>query len=1042
MKRSTEYQSLRQYVLSGQYQAAMVGLSKSTALSTSEREELQSLIEFQIGKLTPPETRRFDRLVHFLACLAPGLFLFVLRACRRILLGTPGVAQKLNAKFEAVYLDRHRYLIHARYSNFTYGLSQSLSLSAICSTQSFPVESAYLKGLIGHFYCLSGRFDAGLPLLEHSVQKLEALQVPSEGQIAYPLQLLLEIRAILALQVIYSGRPKAGQKMYEDLIPHIESAGYFWLRAFARTMRLYASLELLDEAALGQDIQELQFQLGDTFRTKYGLRTTAYAGLISALKGRLHVARHQSLRAESYYDKTDSFVERGRYHYVRALIELELGQQESAIYHGRRATDFFVPISGGAFFEAESVLLTTEIELRTMVAAPRSRSFDGRIQQIHKRLRGVRRLIRGAPAFERRVDFLLLLSRYLTDDQQAALDELDQFLPQLNETSPRLKELGQRFTRGSSSVQGLNRQSELLIEQSLLAAIAEISAIPKAHDPTTKGLNLLAGILGVDSIEISDKASAATNDPDVSVTQDVGRLTARLKFSSRTVEAVFLGSPNIEFDRDLRLLVEVLLQMIHSIALAKEAADHRQQAEIGRMAAQVAHDIRSPLSALNMVVASFNNEDAEKRRIIRSATQRINDIANSLIEKNRGKTPSEHETQPVLMLGPVVGSIISEKRTQYRNQSHVNIVEDISDAYGIFVSMSRVELARALSNLIDNAVDALKPEGGTVTLKVVENSQGSAEVHLTDDGKGMPPEVLMRLGERGFTVGKGKLGSGIGFHHAKSTIEGAKGAILVHSEVGRGTTIKILLPQEAKPDWFLRELQLEPGQLLLTVDDDETIHQLWANRFAGTLGRTSSSHLAFRSIESFEQWLVSHPSANFMALVDHEFIGSRERGLDAIVRLKLAGRAVLVTSHYDEVDIVDLASKHGIKILPKGQSNLVPIVGGESMPSVDAVLVDDDSLVRATWQMAAKDSGRHLVTFASEDEFLANQKRIPLATPLYIDVELGNGIRGEHVASRASRVGYRKIFLATGYDAGSITRPACVSGVRGKEPPFAGGGAG
>ena len=55
------------------------------------------------------------------------------------------------------------------------------------------------------------------------------------------------------------------------------------------------------------------------------------------------------------------------------------------------------------------------------------------------------------------------------------------------------------------------------------------------------------------------------------------------------------------------------------------------------LSSQVSHDIRSPLAALNMIVGSLDVLPEEKRQIIRNATQRINDIANQLLQK--GKDP-------------------------------------------------------------------------------------------------------------------------------------------------------------------------------------------------------------------------------------------------------------------------------------------------------------------------------------------------------------------------------------------------------------------
>ena len=74
--------------------------------------------------------------------------------------------------------------------------------------------------------------------------------------------------------------------------------------------------------------------------------------------------------------------------------------------------------------------------------------------------------------------------------------------------------------------------------------------------------------------------------------------------------------------------------------------------------------------------------------------------------------------------------------------------------------------------------------------------------------------------------------------------------------------------------------------------------------------------------------------------------------------------------------------------------------------------------------------------FGSAEEFLAAAREIDLETPLYIDVNLGTGIKGQDFALEAARIGFTNIFLATGYDVQDVARPDCVTAVVGKDPVF------
>ena len=109
------------------------------------------------------------------------------------------------------------------------------------------------------------------------------------------------------------------------------------------------------------------------------------------------------------------------------------------------------------------------------------------------------------------------------------------------------------------------------------------------------------------------------------------------------------------------------------------------------VASQVAHDIRSPLTALNMVVGVLDEIPEEKRIVVRSAIQRINDIANDLLSRGRNSSSIDSqqidkslEIDSVAMLSSLVDSLVSEKRIQYREKIGVSIDIELSKSYGLF----------------------------------------------------------------------------------------------------------------------------------------------------------------------------------------------------------------------------------------------------------------------------------------------------------------------------------------------------------------------
>ena len=260
-------------------------------------------------------------------------------------------------------------------------------------------------------------------------------------------------------------------------------------------------------------------------------------------------------------------------------------------------------------------------------------------------------------------------------------------------------------------------------------------------------------------------------------------------------------------------------------------------AALSKLSAQVAHDIRSPLAALDSALRDVAQLPESQRLLIRGAAGRIRDIANDLLEKHRdARTAAGHLLGPRLLSG-LIGPVIAEKRLQFRDRPDVAI--DFSpgpDSYGLFAKVQPAEFSRILSNLINNGVEALAG-GGSVVLGL-SREKGAVALSVSDNGKGIAPELLPRIGQMGETHGKAG-GSGLGLHHARTTVEGWGGSFAVSSEAGKGTTVTLTLPQAAQPEWLVPE-KPEPaaeaaGRQALLLDDDALVHLNWgiAARSAG-----------------------------------------------------------------------------------------------------------------------------------------------------------------------------------------------------------------
>lgn len=372
-------------------------------------------------------------------------------------------------------------------------------------------------------------------------------------------------------------------------------------------------------------------------------------------------------------------------------------------------------------------------------------------------------------------------------------------------------------------------------------------------------------------------------------------------------------------------------------------------AENLRISQQVSHDIRSPLAALDMISGTLKGIDEESRIILRNSINRIRDIANSLSAKDSSTTLSVQKLQSLdsngatnsnssqqntntLLLSPIIDSIITEKRIQFRSDLSVQIdfLQDQA-SYGMFAKINAVELKRVISNLVNNAIEALPNKIGRVEISVKEE-KGQIQLSVIDNGMGMPPEVLKNAGTPGFTHGK-PLGSGLGLSHAKTTVESWGGSLSISSNstqtrnIGNsGTTVTLNLPKQPAPSWFVPSLEVKRNLLVVVFDDDLSIHQVWKGRFE-SIGHHASV-INFSNVQGLRDFYrkdyLRHEDVLF--LMDFEILNESITGLDLIEELGTAKDSILVTSRFEEPEVLSRCDALGVKLIPKPLAGFVPML--------------------------------------------------------------------------------------------------------------------
>jgi signal transduction histidine kinase len=352
-------------------------------------------------------------------------------------------------------------------------------------------------------------------------------------------------------------------------------------------------------------------------------------------------------------------------------------------------------------------------------------------------------------------------------------------------------------------------------------------------------------------------------------------------------------------------------------------------------ARQVAHDIRSPLSALDTAINLSQDKLSEDVRVImRLSLERIEDIANDLSAKKVKHVSAEGgDERSVQLLSCLIASMVTEKRMQYRSSLGIKIAAKYSEeSYGVFANIQPKEFKRVLSNVVNNAIEAIGKSGEVnISLRQVastnHNESDWIEIFINDNGRGIASDYQNKIMQKGVTIGK-ESGSGLGLYHAKQTIEEWGGNIVLESELNKGTTVTIRLPKHAAPNWFLPMLSIKEGAQVAILDDDDSIHHVWQQRLFDSGIRKNQIH-HFSTAEDLSSWYATQEAELqdcTLYLCDYELLGSKQSGLDVIKKLNLGGRAILVTSHFEEKDLQVECQQIGVKLLPKNLAGVVPIL--------------------------------------------------------------------------------------------------------------------
>jgi len=257
-------------------------------------------------------------------------------------------------------------------------------------------------------------------------------------------------------------------------------------------------------------------------------------------------------------------------------------------------------------------------------------------------------------------------------------------------------------------------------------------------------------------------------------------------------------------EREAALEQQRLVAEVERHRLEAELARARRLESLGRLAGGVAHDFNNLLGVILNYASvaaeqlSDSHPAADDIARIQQAAEQAADVTRKLLVFGRSD-PLHIET---VDLNALVGDVVSLVERAFGDG--ITLTTDLT-AESCLVRADHGQLEKVLMNLLVNARDA-SSVGSVIT--VTTSCRGGAacspedrEVALSvaDQGAGMPADVLDRAFEPFFTTKSAEGGSGLGLATVHSIVERSGGRIAIESEVGNGTTVRVVLPAAPAP---------------------------------------------------------------------------------------------------------------------------------------------------------------------------------------------------------------------------------------------------
>ncbi len=280
------------------------------------------------------------------------------------------------------------------------------------------------------------------------------------------------------------------------------------------------------------------------------------------------------------------------------------------------------------------------------------------------------------------------------------------------------------------------------------------------------------------------------------------KLTAFSDSLNACIDNIMNGKEDVTFDLESETLIgkfNYKLQRLYEIMQNGKRQVQEEKQTIQEMISDISHQVKTPVTNLKMYNSTLlerrlsQEKEQEFLKLVETQINKLDFLMQAMVKMSRLETGIITLSVSPTPIYDTVGLALAGIELPAEKKK-IEVTVNCDSA--LIVPHDKKWTAEALFNILDNAVK-YTPSGGKISL-MVEQWEMATKINITDTGRGIPEQHLAQIFKRFYREDEvhDVSGVGIGLYLCREIISKQGGYIQVKSEVGKGSTFSVFLPNE------------------------------------------------------------------------------------------------------------------------------------------------------------------------------------------------------------------------------------------------------